>query len=392
MYYNLIHALKRRLILELQDSFSFHPVYRKIVPYIQNRFSFKERPQYGIVIKGSSANKVALSGDNYMGVIESHVMLAYVGQAVYPIEWVREDLVAVRKNGNRMPSLPGVYYIEILTAPTLPGEVGTFAMDPLYTVTDEPVLMFLSGVERVAQLQQIPVQHTVRLWENRSYLLIEGTDYTVNYETGEITLIAAFGKGSVLSADYRYAGTSVGPIEFAWNSADMTTLPGVVLAFGKRSEAGQKVAVVIYGDRVDAAKAFGGKFEVSFDLDVIARDSIQMEEIADLVFMYLWAQKKGALEFEGIEILDVSIGGEAEEIADETGDNYFYQASASVSMRADWELHVPMPLTISKVTPVTRQGETDPSVPSGIQAVANEIFFSSEAIFAGRNDDYERIG
>ncbi len=172
----------------------------------------------------------------------------------------------------------------------------------------------------------------------------------------------------------------------------MTTIPGVVLAFGKRAEAGQKVAVVIYGDRVDAAKAFGGKFEVSFDLDVIARDSIQMEEIADLVFMYLWAQKKGALEFEGIEILDVSIGGEAEEIADESGDNYFYQASASVSMRADWELHVPMPLTISKVTPVTRAGDTDPRAPSGIQAVANEIFFTSEAIFAGRNDDYERIG
>lgn len=392
MYYNLVHALKRRLILELQDSFSSHPVYRKIVPYIQNRFSFEERPQYGIVIKGSSANKVALSGDNYVGVIESHVMLAYVGQAVYPLEWVREDLVAVKKNGNRMPSPPGVYYIEILTAPKLPGEVGTFAMDPLYTVTDEPVLIFMSGVERQAQLQQVPVQKTVRLWENRNYLLIEGTDYRIDYDTGALEILGTFGKGSTLTADYRYAGTSLGPIEFAWNSADMTTIPGVVLAFGKRAEAGQKVAVVVYGDRVDAAKAYGGKFEVSFDLDVISRDAVQMEEIVDLVLMYLWAQKKSVLEFEGIEIIDVSIGGEAEEVVDETGDNLSYQASVSVQLRADWELHVPMPLTISKVTPVTRQGETDPSVPSGIQAVANEIFFASQAIFAGRNDDYERIG
>lgn len=392
MYYNLVHALKRRVILELQDSFSTHPVFRKIVPFIQNRFSFEERPQYGIVVKGSSANKVALSGDNYMGVVQSHVMLAYVGQAVYPLEWVREDLVAVRKNGDRMPSPPGVYYIEILTAPTLPGEMGTFAMDPLYTVTDEPVLYFVSGVERQAQLQNIPVRQTIRLWENRNYLLIEGTDYTVDYDTGTITLIASFGKGSTLSADYRYAGTSIGPVPFAWNSADMTTIPGVVLAFGKRAEAGQKVAVVIYGDRVDAAKAFGGKFEVSFDLDVIARDSIQVEEIVDLAVMYMWAQKKSSLEFEGIEIMDVSIGGEAEEVADETGENFFYQASLSLQLRADWEMHVPLPLTISKVTPVTRAGETDPRVPSGIQAVANDIFFSSQAIFVGRNDSYERIG
>lgn len=392
MYFYLIQALKRRVILELKDSFGRHPVYRKITPFIQNRFSFNERPQFGIVVKGSSANKVALAADNYMGVIQSHVMLAYVGQPVYPLEWVREDLKAVNRNGGHMPTAAGVYYIEIVKAPTSPGEAGAFMVDPLLTVMDEPVLIFQTGVEREAQLQQLPVPQTLRLYENRNYLLREGVDYSVDYNTGALTLLTSFGAGTTLSADYRYAGTSLGPVPFFWNTPDHTTLPGVVLAFGKRAEEGQKVAVVVYNDRVDAAKAFGGKFEVSFDLDVIARDTTQMEEIADLLIMYMWGQKKEALEYEGIEIMDISMGGEAEEIADETGEEFFYQASLSIQLRADWEVHVPLPLTISRVTRTTPEGDTDPNAPSGIQAVASDLFFETRAILEGRNDSYERIG
>lgn len=346
------------------------------MPFIENKFSFQERPQYGIVVKGSSANKVALSSDNFLGVVQSHVMLAHVGQAVFPLEWVREDLKVVQKQG--MPTAPGVYYIEILTAPINPGEIGYFAVDPLLTATDVPVLMFQTGVEREAQLEQIPVRNTLRLWENRNYLLKEGTDYTVNYDTGAIQLLAQFGPNSTLSADFRYAATSLGPIAFSWNSADMTTLPGVVLAFGKRAKKGDKVAVVVYQDRVDSAQAYGGKFEVSFDLEVIARDPMQMEEISDLVMM-LWAQKKSMLEFEGIEIIDVSMGGESEDIADEVENYHFYMSSLSVQLRADWEMHIPLPLTISKAVPV-------------LQTVASSVFFDTFPVIVNRNDDYERIG
>ena len=55
MYFYLISSLKRRLIEELKDSFARHPLYKKIVPFIQNKYAFDERPQYGIVVKGSSA-------------------------------------------------------------------------------------------------------------------------------------------------------------------------------------------------------------------------------------------------------------------------------------------------------------------------------------------------
>ena len=389
MYYYLVQAIKRRVILELRDSFGQHPVYRKIAPFIQNKFAFTERPQFGIVVKGSSANKYALSADNYVGTVQSHVMLASVGQPAYPIEWVREDLRCVEEHGG-MPTAPGVYYVEILEAPTVAQEIGTFAIDPLLTQTDEPVLLFQSGIEREAQLQQVPIDGTLRLWENRQFMLVPDVDYRL-LDRGGIELIRRFSPGSRITADYRWQGEPIGPRSFQWNTADWETLPGVVMAFGKRAEAGQRVAVVVYQDRVDTAQAFGGKFELSLDLDVIAMDTTQMEEIADLAIMYLWGQKKAQLEFEGIEIIDVSFGGEAEESYDEEADLFYYTASLSIQLRADWELHIPLPLTVSRVTPITKEGDTDFSAPIGVQRVVGELFFAARPVMVGRNADFERI-
>jgi hypothetical protein len=352
---------------------------------IQNKYAFDERPQFGIVVKGSSANKVQFAPDNFMGTVQSHVMLAYVGQPSFPIEWIREDLKVVGRNSG-MPILPGVYFLEVLSAPPNAQEPGYFALDPMLTVTDEALLLLQSGIEREAQLQQAPVRNTVRIWENSQTLLKEGVDFRVNYDGGQgaVELLTKFQPGTKLTADYRYAAPSVGPVEFYWNTSDDKTLPGVVMAFGKRAEKGNKVAIVVYPERVDAAQAFGGKFEASFDLDVISRDTIQTEEIADLAVMYLWGQKKSVLEFEGIEIVDISIGGEAEEQYDETGDSWYFTASMSLQLRADWEIHVPLPLTISRATTVRGNPLDGP----GLQQVSNELFFR---MHANRNPDFERI-
>ena len=379
MYYYLSGALKRRLILELQESFSRHPVYRKIAPYIQNKYAFEERPQFGIIVQNSSANKLQLDPSNFIGHVHSHVMLAQVaGTPVFPLEWVREDLECLRVNGGVMPTDPGVYYLEILTAPTHPNENGTFVIDPLKTVTNEPVIRFQSGLELEGQLQNVPVPKTLRLYLGRRVPLNEGEDYQL-LERGAIRFLHNFPEGAVLTADYRYAVDSIGPVNFKWNTSDSTTLPGVVLAFGKRSEIGQKVAVVVYQDRVDAAQAYGGKNEVSLELEVIARDSVQLEEIADLVNIIIWGEKRPILAWEGIEVLDVSMGGEGEEPIDETGQNFMYTASISIQLRADWEIHVPLPLTISRLEPTTN-------------AVASSIFYQTFPIMAGRNPDFERIG
>ena len=391
MYYNLIGTLKRRLVQELKDSFAAHPVYGKIVPYIQDRYAFEERPQMGIVVKGASANKVQLSADNFIGPIESHVMLAYMGAPVFPLEWVREDAATLNANGGKMPTPPGIYYIEILSVPEDAQSFGQYMLDPLLTVNDEPVLRFLTGIETEGQLQQIPVQGTLRLWENRRFPLQEGVHYRVDYKTGAIEFLERANPGSVVTADYRYEVQSVGPIPYQWNTADIQTLPGVVLAFGKRGAVGDKVAVVVYEDRVETAKAYGGRFDVSFELDVISRDTVQTEEITDLTFMYLWVQKRDRLSFEGIEIVDVSIGGESEEIADETGDEYFYNSSISVQIQADWETHIPLPLTISHVTDSKGGGGDPDGGASTIIGVSGpSLVFSTTTTF-GRNNNFERV-
>jgi hypothetical protein len=388
MYFYLISSLKRRLILELQDSFSRHPVYEKIVPFIQNKFAFDERPQYGIVVKGSSGNKVQVSAQNYLGSIESHVMLAYYNEPAYLLEWVREDLNVVRENGDSMPIPAGVYYIECLSAPTSPGEFGEFIIDPLLTITDEPVIQIQEGPVVLANLQNQPVQGTLRLWTNRNLLLVEGSDYTIDYETRELHFLTGFFPGSLITADYRYAAPSIGPIKWSWNTADWTTLPGVVLAFGKRGRVGDKQAVVIYSDRVETAQAYGGRFDASFDLDVISRDPIQVEEIADLVFMYLWAEKRSALSFEGIELTDTSMGGEAEETYDEAAELFYYNYSMTVAIQSDWEMHLPLPFTVSRASAYTK-----PDGASSIQALSQaSLFFNTTPVIVGRNASYERIG
>jgi len=381
MYFYLVNSLKRRLILELKDSFKEHPIYNKVVPYIEDKFVFTERPQYGIVIKGSSANKVSLAADNFMGTVQSHVMLAYMGHPTYPLEWVREDLRAVAVDGY-FPTVAGVYYMEILKAPENNSDHGYYVLDPLLTVTDEAVLQFVTGIEREAQLQNIPLKGTVRLWLDHRSLLTENSDYTVNYQNGAITLLRNFTSNSVLNADYRYPSASIGPVSFQWNQADFKTLPGVVLAFGKRAVKGDKVAIVVYPDRVDAANAYGGKFELTFELNVIAQDSIQREEITDFMIMSLWGVKKPLLEFEGIEIVDISMGGEVEETYDEVADLMYYNTTCSIQLRADWEIHIPLPLTISRV---------QQTIPRPEQQAAMDLFFATYPVLAGRNSTFEKI-
>ncbi len=381
MYFYLVNSLKRRLIMELKDSFKGHPIYNKVVPFIEDKFVFTERPQYGIVVKGSSANKVSLAADNFMGTVQSHVMLAYIGTPTYPLEWVREDLHCVAEEGF-FPTPAGVYYLEILHAPENNSEHGFFIIDPLITVTDEAVLEFETGVEREAQLQNVPLKGTVRLWANHRTLLTEGRDYTIDYENGAVSFLVNFAPDTFLNADYRYPTASIGPKPFQWNQADFKTLPGVVLAFGKRARKGDKVAVVVYPDRVDAANAYGGKFELTFELDVITQDSIQREEITDFAIMSLWGVKKPILEFEGIEIVDISIGGEVEETYDEVADLMYYNSSISLQLRADWEIHIPLPLTISRV---------QQTMPRPEQQNAAELFFATVPVLAGRNSTFEKI-
>ena len=350
--------MKVRLIQELRNFWAQDPKYKDtLTPNIQGKFSFQERPQQGIVLKVGSQNPQKFSADNFLGVVVSYCHLTKAfGKPGTSIEWIEEDGLAIQRNGGVFPSPPGVYYIEvrkeIYTWKGVPGEYLVFFVDPLLSVIDErPAQDPLDP--RTYTLSQGKFQPgSLNLYEMPGNLpLYEGVNYQADPETGVITLIEPLPKKTFLSADYYYPGQSSGPFPVQENGADNKAIPGVVLAFGRRGVEGDVMAVVIGERREGNSREYGGKFEVSVEMDIIARDVYSQNEIADRTLMYLNSELRDRLSFEGFEIDSVSFGGESEEVYDETGDDYFYNGSISLTLLTDWAIRVPFCSSISRVLP-----------------------------------------
>lgn len=345
MFLHLTQATKRRFILELREFWANHPAYPDLPDNIQGKYSFKERPQYGIIVKGGQANKLQLSADNFMGTLKSYCFLAYVPNYTgLSCEWVREDAIAIQDNRGVFPSLPGAYYCEIT------GEK-EFHVDPLYTVQAEQVMM-TSPVE--GTLLHTPLRRSLRLYElPSSRKLVEGVDYTLNEDGSVFTLREPLPRGLSLTADYRYPGESSGPWPLEYNTGVNKPIPGCVLAFGHRVAVGDRFAVIVTPYRQDAYLQYGGKWEQTLDITVMTRDTNAQMEIADQTAVYLWGILRPTLSSQGVEVTDVSMGGESEEVYDENGDDYFYNSSISVTVETEWGAFVPLTVSIEGFTGTT---------------------------------------
>ena len=358
MFVNLTEGIRRRLLMELRQFWSYNSKYREsLVPNIQGKYSFKERPQQAIILKNASATPMQLAADNFQGTVVSYCHLTKVfEQPGLAIEWVREDGRAIRANNGMFPSPAGVYYIEIKKEDAsfrgVVGEHYVFYVDPLLEVRDE------SPVPIGPRLYEVSAGsfHTgsLRVFEMPGSLpMYDGINYVSDPATGQITLAKPVGPGNYLSVDYRYAAASTGPFLVGSNQSNNSAIPGVVLAFGRSIQEDDIMAVVVTEMREDAALEYGGRWEMSLDMDIMARDVHSQAEITDRTVMYLHGILRNNLSSEGIEITTVSMGGEAEEIYDETGDDYFYTASISVSLLTDWAIHVPMGASLSRVAMTT---------------------------------------
>lgn len=334
MYFYLSEALKRKIIDELRGHWSNHPRYPDLVDNIQGKYAFTERPQYGIIVKVSSANKVQFSADNFVGTVQSYVTSATLpGFLGTSLEWVREDSPAIQANGGIFPSAPGIYYCEMT------GD-NQFHIDPLLDVADERVMM-VSPTE--GSLERVPYPGSLRLYElPSSRPLHPGRDYTVDSDGQTIHLVVPLRTGLSISADYRYPGESTGPWEVKPQTGYNKPIPGVVMVFGRRYFKGDRFAVLVSRTREDAYHEYGGRWSMSVDLEIISRDVNAQMELADQTLMFLWATSRSRLIDQGIDIQDVSLGGETEEVYDENADDYFYNASISVSVETDWSLQVPL--------------------------------------------------
>ncbi|MFA6234107.1 MAG: hypothetical protein WC824_07975 [Bacteroidota bacterium] len=403
MYFQLTGALKRRFVKELRDFWATHPKYKDIVDNIQGKYSFKERPQHGIIVKTGSANKVDLSADNYIGIVTSYVFLAkYKRYPGHSIEWVREDNQAIQENGGAFPCPPGIYYVGVETDPD-DSNFLAFYVDPLLDIYHEQIV----PVGTQAILANAPVAGTLRLYEMpAAYMLIEGVNYTLVLDgsgkpTGEITLNQALTGGRYLSADYRYPATSTGPWRIHPGFANNQAIPGCVLAFGNRAELNDRLAVVIQDVRRPAAMEYGGRWSLTLDFDVTSRDVYAQQEIADQSVIYLWGVLRPRLSTEGLEMMDISMGGESEEIYDETGDDYYYNSSFNLTVETEWSIHVPLPIFLRSVTDLTvdqsramasLSDEDAAAIQSNIRVLDSlDLEAVADPYYTGRTDTYETM-
>lgn len=356
MYSVLSEGLKYRLLKELREFWAKDPKYRdSLVPNIQGKYSFEERPQQAIILKSASGSPVIFSADHFQGTVLSYCHLVKVyNKPGTSLEWVREDSRAIRKNQGEFPSLPGLYYLEVRTEDVdYMGEVGphlVFYVDPLLDVVDERASRIDPRTYELTQGGYHP--GSLRLYEMPGNTpLYEGVQFSADPTTGQIQLTEPLPPKTYLSVDYSYAGVSTGPFLVPENGSDNNAIPGVVLAFGRRAQEGDVMVVVVSEKREEAAREYGGRWDMSMDFDIVARDVHAQGEIADRTVMYLWTELRDRLSYEGIEITQVSPGGESEEPYDENGDDYFYNATISLSLSTDWAIYIPLSRTVRRIIP-----------------------------------------
>lgn len=343
MFYQLTGYAKRKMISSLREFWANQPGYEFLVDSIQGKYSFKERPHHAIIVKAGGGDPLLLAADNKIGVMKSRSFLARVPNSPgVSALWVREDNLAVGRG--KFPSRPGAYFCEI---------TGTNEMhvDPLYDAPRER----LHPINQRATLRHLPVAQTLRVFELPSERRLEHQEYTLDEETGELTFTEAPPSQVSWYAEYKYPGESSGPWPLKPLHAVNKPIPGVVIAFGNKIPVGDRFAVVVTEDAQENYDVYGGQWEITLDLDVVATDVNEQEEIADRTAVYILGVLKTQLSDDGIELSRISLGGESEEIRDENGDDYFYNSSMSVTMTTNWEFYVPRPISLKSFSASIQQ-------------------------------------
>lgn len=395
----LINATKKRLIDEIRRALYEHPRYREDSSNVRNKFAFKERPARGVIVNNASADRIRLAADNYVGRISSFVMQAQVeNKPGTTLEWATENkslLEQYSEDRSVFPSPPGVYVFEVLEAPDeargVPGQLSVQS----YLTASETLITFTAPTGQEAQLSH--ADHylgSVRLWLQGTRPLLDGVDYEVS-EDGLVTFLRTVPEGYDVVADYRYSAGAAGSVYFRLESTDYEVIPGAVLAFGDRAERCDKFAVVIGESRAEVSDVYGGKFEVTFDLVAFAKDPEDREKLSDYVVARI-LDRQNQLGYDGLELLDVSPGGESEEIYNAATDDYYYDGSIAVSFRVDWELYRPLPVEIFRAETTSRAAEQqdgylDGTAPSDLLKIGSKLELEGVPTISGGGLTFERI-
>jgi hypothetical protein len=249
---------------------------------------------------------------------------------------------------SRNMALPGIYQIEIISGNEEIKEYD-FLIDALLD-REEVIFENSTGDETTYILNnhQPIFNGSLKIRENDN-LLDEGKDYVIDYNSGIVTFLQSptLLRGSKVVARYRVKGLTTGPFKIKSSyQALNTALPGVVIAFGNAVSVGDKHFIVINRTREITALEYSGKWEMTISLDIFAKDSFKIEEIIDITTSALLFYKKEQLDSEGIALVDVSFGGESEQIFDEATGDLYYNGSVDYQFLTEWILQKPLLRTL----------------------------------------------
>ena len=356
MFHHLTLAVRDRMIKELREYWAGHPRYETLAQNIQGKYSFQERPQFGMVVKTGGASNVVLSPDNFIGTLKGYVSLARVlGRKGVSIEWVREDDVAKPE--------AGVYHIQIQKFPSEDPYEFQLVIQR-YSYEHEATLIYEDPT--TVRLLNTPVEGSLRIREYPSGRSLDSTEYIVDGD--RVTLTEATPRGLSLSAQYTSKDPFLlGPHRVRPDQSYRDIIKGVVIAVGRWIEVGDEQVIIVADQQEVVAHEYGGRWDISVDIDLVARDVHSQADIADRTVVWLWAQLRPKLSTMGLEMSDVSLGGEGEEVYDDNGDDYFYTASISLSLQADWFIHFPLVIPIGNFSleGVNVVEEVDPMIGLG---------------------------
>lgn len=396
----LVAATKKRVIQEIRKILYDHPKYRADSQNVLTKYSIKERPRRGVIVMNASADQVKLSSSNYVGRLSSFCMLTpFRGAPGTTIEWVRENYPVLEeydRDRTVFPTPPGVYIVEVQTLPDeATGTPGQFNITPHITVTNEELLVIPTSTGAEAQLGNDGIYDgSLRLWLYGRRPLLVDVDYVVDPD-GLIMFLKSLPDDATIYADYRYVLPTQGPYEYAYETPNVTAIPGAILAFGDRAQDCDRMAVVVTEDRVDVAEIYGGKFEVNFDLTVYGRDPEDREKMSDYIVIK-FLELQNYLGFEGLELLDISPGGESEEAYNAETDEYYYETSVAIRMRVDWAIHVPLPVQNFRIEMTSKQEETERGYADGTFTLdklkmGDDVDVVGTALAVGKSLSYSRV-
>jgi hypothetical protein len=331
MFHHLTLAVRDRMIKELQEYWQDHPRYETLSKNIQGKYAFDERPQFGMIVKTGGASNSVLSPDNFIATVKGYVVLASVlGKKSVSIEWVREDSFI-------KPS-KGVYHTKVSKSAGTDPYRYELTID-VYQYQKEDIPIFVN--DTTIELLEEPVDKSFKLIENPSGRLLEDTEFSLDGTT--VTLTEVVPRGLALKAQYTYKEPNViGPIVVYPDQVYREVIPGCLIAIGRWIEDGDEQVIIVEKDRQATYHEYGGRWDISVDIDLVTRDVHSQADIADRTVVWLWSILRPKLSVLGLEMSDVSLGGEGEEVYDDNADDYFYTASMSLSIQADWFIHFPL--------------------------------------------------